>query len=423
MFVVLDKFGFCFKISHRLLSPISLQLMNVHVFSNKITRRLSNNAFYFAVNNLRFNDELKPHGVKKVARTTSAEAKYFELGPPQTSRVNVDEEFMNIWSPYMKPVVSYQTDGDFMVTLRNGRIFCPDPNNIAVISGDNYVLEEVSFQWANYTISNVRENRVFKVKGFPRPKKYKGRVFSLLSGWAAKNYYYHWVFETLPKLHILKASGDFDKVDYFLIPGMAFRYQREYLAHFGITPDKIINEDEVHHIQADELMVTSHVKQFDHHPTWICDFLYNSFTSKISPGLPQKLVYVARGDAARSRRVANEPELIEMLKSYGFEAYYLSSLSVDAQVELFNSARVIVGAHGGGLSNYVFCRPGTKVLEFYPDQYIRPIFLDVAEKRGLEYHYQVFPADGKAVNTIQGEALGVTVDIEAMRTKVAALLD
>ncbi|MEO5975582.1 MAG: glycosyltransferase family 61 protein [Chryseolinea sp.] len=396
--------------------------MNVSALPHRIAKRIRNEVFYFLVNKLRFNEKLRPLGVKKIVRMSSPEAKYYELGPPQKSVVKVDEKFLSNWSPYMKPVVSYQTDGDFMVTLRNGRIFCADPNNIAVISGDNYVLDEVSFQWANYTISDVKGNRVFKVKGFPKPKKYKGRVFSLLSGWAAKNYYYHWVFETIPKLHILKSSGDLDKVDYFLIPGMAFRYQREYLDHFGITPDKIINEEEVHHIQADELMVTSHVKQFDHHPKWICDFLYDSFTSKIRIGLPEKLVYVARGDAARSRRVANEPQLIEMLKSYGFEAYYLSSMSVKAQVALFNSARVIVGVHGGGLSNYVFCRPGVKVLEFYPDQYIRPIFLDVAEKRGLEYHYMVFPADGKAENTIQGEALGLTADIEAIRNKVAALL-
>ncbi len=396
--------------------------MNVIKLPVRITKRINNDTFYFLVNRLSFNDELRPVGVKKVARTTSKGVKYFELGPPRKSVVNVDEKFMKIWSPYMKPVVSYQTDGDFMVTLRNGRIFCPDPNNIAVISEDNYLLEELSFQWANYAKSNASENRAFKVKGFPKPKRYRGRVFSLLSGWAAKNYYYHWVFEAIPKLHILKSSGDFDKVDYFLIPGMAMRYQREYLEHFGITPDKIICEDDVHHIQADELMVTSDVKLFDHHPKWVCDFLHESFTSKISAGTPQKLVYVARGDAARSRRVQNEPELIEMLKNYGFETYYLSKLSVREQVALFNSARVIVGAHGGGLSNYVFCRPGTKVLEFYPDQYIRPIFLDVAEKRGLEYHYQVFPATGKAENTIQGEALGINIDVKAAETAIAALL-
>lgn len=396
--------------------------MNAFTLPNKIAKRINNDTFYFLVNNLSLNEELRPVGIRKVPRTSSESCKYFEMGPPITSTINVDEKFRSIWSAYMNPVVSYQTDGDFMLTLRNGRIFCADPNNIAVITEDNHLLEEVSYQWANYTVADIKENRIFQAKGFPKPRKYRGRVFSLLSGWAAKNYYYHWVFEALPKLHILKSSGEFDNVDYFLIPSMAFRYQREYLEQLGITADKIINEEDVHHIQADELIVTSHVKLFDHHPKWICDFLYNSFVGNIKPVTPQKLVYVARGDAARSRRVENEQQLIEMLKSYGFQTYYLSMLSVKEQVELFNSARVIVGAHGGGLSNYVFCQSGTKVLEFYPDQYIRPIFLDVAEKRGLEYHYQVFPATAKAENTIQGEAVGVIVDIEAIRSKVEALL-
>lgn len=396
--------------------------MNFEVFTRKLDKKIRNSAFYFQVNNVPSNQTLRPKGIKKISRTNSEDAKYFEMSPPKVSLVQVDEKFRNIWSPYMKPVVSYQTDGDFMITLKEGRIFCPDPNNIAVITKDNYFLEEVSYQWGDYTVAEAKENLAFKVKGFPKPKKYKGKVFSLLSGWAARNYYYHWVFETIPKLHILKESGQLDKVDYFLVPGFAFRYQREYLDHFGITPDRIINEEEVHHIQADELMITSHVKLYDHHPKWICDFLYNAFTRNLRTSGPQKLVYVARGDAARSRRVANEPELIEMLKEYGFEAYYLSKLTVHEQVELFNSAGIIIGAHGGGLSNYVFCKPGTKVLEFYPDQYIRPIFLDVAQKRGLEYHYLVFPADGSATNTIEGEHLGLTADIDEIRTMVKMMV-
>ena len=34
------------------------------------------------------------------------------------------------------------------------------------------------------------------------------------------------------------------------------------------------------------------------------------------------------------------------------------------QINLYNSAKIIVGLHGAGFANICFCSPGTKVIEF-----------------------------------------------------------
>ena len=61
----------------------------------------------------------------------------------------------------------------------------------------------------------INENIVLKI-GTPRIlKKIKGKVFSLLSGGAAKTNYFHWLFEVLPRLEILSKAEKIENIDFF----------------------------------------------------------------------------------------------------------------------------------------------------------------------------------------------------------------
>jgi capsular polysaccharide biosynthesis protein len=68
-------------------------------------------------------------------------------------------------------------------------------------------------------------------------------------------------------------------------------------------------------------------------------------------------------------------------------------MSVFDQAALFNSADVIVAAHGAGLSNLVFCEPGTLVLEIFPENYSTGNFFSIASALDLEY----FSAVGETI--------------------------
>lgn len=76
-------------------------------------------------------------------------------------------------------------------------------------------------------------------------------------------------------------------------------------------------------------------------------------------------LYVTR-HSARLRRVVNDDSLSEALLRVGFEIADLDPLSVAEQAELFSEAQVIVSAHGAGLTNLLFARPGTGVIELFP---------------------------------------------------------
>jgi hypothetical protein len=385
----------------------------------RITNRLKRTVRLTFMRYIKYNQQYRPLGVKKLSEKNSG-IELLELNPPYISTLDLAPKFLEDCSWHSKPVVSVQVPADYIATIKDGRIYASDYNNYAVISGDNYLIAEPSYQWNDARVE-PENNVVFKIRGFSKPKKYRGRVFSLLTLGAAKHYYYHWVFDAVAKLRLLKQSGLFNEVDYFLVPNYQYQYNKEYLSQFGIPESKIINEEVEHHIQADHLMVCSFVRNEEHLPKATCDFLYNSFINSIEKQKSKRAIYIARGDAAKSRKVSNKPELMAILRKYGVEIHYLSKISVLEQVKLFNSASVVIGVHGGGFSNLVYCEPGAKVLEIFPDQYVRHYFYDICTKKGLSYDYLLCKSDRIVANHFEGEAVGLTVDLDAIEEKIKLL--
>jgi capsular polysaccharide biosynthesis protein len=69
----------------------------------------------------------------------------------------------------------------------------------------------------------------------------------------------------------------------------------------------------------------------------------------------------------------------------GFEAYECEGKGVAEQARLFHSAEAIVAAHGAALTNLVFCKPGTTVLELFSPKYVNPCYRDTCVAANLRY--------------------------------------
>ena len=70
----------------------------------------------------------------------------------------------------------------------------------------------------------------------------------------------------------------------------------------------------------------------------------------------------------------------------------LDGAGLRAQIRLLAGARVVLGAHGAGLSGWAFAAPGTRVVELGRVEY--PCFEPLARKLGLDY--RACPATGLA---------------------------
>ena len=370
-----------------------------------------------------YNIKYKPAGIVNISKNSTVDdIEFLEVNPPSSLKLDLTEAFIEDCTPYVKPIMIINYPGDYIIGIPGGRVYSYDAANMAVISNANNLVEQVSFQWSKDTVISAEHNILFRENSFLTPKQYKGNVFSMLAGGGAISYYYHWLFDAMPKLGLLKKLGLFDQIDYFLVPNYVDKYQKEYLDYFGIPASKVINAELEKHIKADKLYVASYVRVDDHHPQWTVDFLYNSLIKSPEKHRSDKRIYIPRGDAAVNRKVINEPELIVMLKKYDFEIHHQSQLSVVDQAKLFNAASVVVGAHGAGLSNLVYCKPGTKVLEFFPDQYVRHLFYDICNKRGLKYDYLLCSSEGTATNASEGQKISLTANVDMMEEKLKVLL-
>ena len=368
--------------------------------------------------NLRY----RPLGVVQV-RDKDSSLEFIEINPPYVSRLCLDEAFLRDCTEVLRPNLTVQYPGDFLVVLEKGRMFTPHDAHIAFMTKESMLVEEVSFQWERgRALLPANENVAFSTKIFVRPKKYRGTVFSLLSGGGAKHYYYHWLFDSLPKFDLLRKSGLAREIDYFLVPSVAHKYQVEYLKKFGIRDEQIIDSTKVPHLIADRLVVASYTRLREHLPRWVCTYLHEIMVDKNQHRDRNKLIYIARGDAQRNRKVINEDCLIRELRELGFETYYLTRYSIYEQAELFNSAKMVVGSHGGGLSNLVFCEPGTPVVEFFPDNYVNHLFYDVCLKCDLPYHYLVCPSEKGSKDELMAET-NLVADVPAIVNRVRIVLE
>jgi hypothetical protein len=136
--------------------------------------------------------------------------------------------------------------------------------------------------------------------------------------------------------------------------------------------------------------------------------------------LTKPIIYVWRVDSG-ARPVTNEDELVERLvRAWGVEPVVLSVLNLDEQITLFRNARVVIGPHGAGLANVVFCSPAAVLYELLPSHYVNPCINQLAQLRALHYWCDVHEAHSRP--GLWRHQVPWTVDIDLVERRLAAII-
>lgn len=230
----------------------------------------------------------------------------------------------------------------------------------------------------------------------PRFEIRNRHVFSIFHRWGSCNYG-HWIAQVLPSLFHFMADPEFES-SVLLLPKMPFTAQRASLeCLLRELPDhKFIEENEA--VYCDDVTISSlTVEDLPGAPVssqLIYDLMVDrvSTQSRSAPAASPLGIYYWRADSA-ARLMRNEADLIQMLASFGIVPVICGDMAFPDQVSTFSSASLVIGAHGAGLLNIAFCRPGTTVYELFPSHFIPPLANRIAQARGLTYWADQFPSE------------------------------
>ncbi|MBW4493749.1 MAG: DUF563 domain-containing protein [Oscillatoria princeps RMCB-10] len=260
----------------------------------------------------------------------------------------------------------------------------------ATIAPDNKLLGDVSPEFPalspGHPDKHPSKHSILFSGKLPPVQSVDGTV-AVLSG-LLNDVYFHWMFDILPRIDLLRQSGiEMETADKFLISSR-LPFQKETLNALGIPESKILETSQFPHLKATKLIVPSFPGTIAWMPKWACDFLRREFLKDSEATETIERIYISRA-LAENRRVINEDEVISLLSKFGFRSVTLESMSVAQQASLLGNAKIVVAPHGGGLTNLVFCQPGTKVIEIFSPNYVYPCYWLVSNIVGLEYYCAV----------------------------------
>lgn len=177
--------------------------------------------------------------------------------------------------------------------------------------------------------------------------------------WSINNYY-HWIVDSAVRLWSVKSRlkeitlllPEKTKTILFIQGTLSLlpELKVEYLADKKVA---YINQLIIPtHLPSWGLLEPNLLKEFS-------NYIINKVCTKDSPN---EFIYISRKNASR-RKVVNEENLIQLLKTIGFQIVFLEETEFSKQVKLFNKAKIVMSIHGAALTNLVFMQQGTNVIE------------------------------------------------------------
>ncbi len=240
------------------------------------------------------------------------------------------------------------------------------------------------------------------------------RVVLPLASAKMKNYCRYWT-DSIAKMYVCERSSGLRALvgagaAHVVAPKLKLTFQREAANLLG-TYAPIRIQKKARLVHGPSLNATGIVFGGQRVGRIVRDFSdhLRSILPELTPSQPSTsgLLYVSRNEA-KMRRLLNEESLLPSLRNLGFEIIRPGEMPLTTQIEKFRKAKVVLAPHGAGLTNILFCRPDTTLIEIFPRGGVHgSMFMRTASQRGFDYYFVV----GDSVATVWSETNPNNADI------------
>ncbi len=217
-------------------------------------------------------------------------------------------------------------------------------------------------------------------------RKMKGVYTSIMHVY--NHVYYHFLIENIPRFYGISKIED-PKINLIIpkdTPGWQLEILRIFLdKRFDLMPIEI---NEVWELEKFYFSSFWHVDCSAYIPRELVDFMRKKIFNHygINPNIERKRKIILSREKIKRRRILNRKDFLDLLERYNFENVNPQDLSFKEQVELANSADIIIGMVGSAFSNIVF---GTnlKVIVIFPPSLIISHYLLFCKSLNFTYKY------------------------------------
>jgi hypothetical protein len=280
---------------------------------------------------------------------------------------------------------TYVVPEDFSALLRD--VYVSSTHEVVMPSRTS-VLEESS---------NAAREKYFPHFYFQRQqiKELKGPVTLLRSRF---HNYYHLLIDVLPRLVAIRdVAQQLGQVPKLLCQGQLSPVESFYIKKLGLGHLPIVKMQNDTLYRCEEYLFTTlkTKPQSGYVPSQYINSIQRAVLED-QPAERRSRVFISRKKAKR-RRISNYDDLLRLLHRYDFEEIVFEDLAPEEQARVMNSASIVVGTHGAGLSNLLFSQPGAIVVEIFPTSHMIPHYKFLSESLNLkyyaisgnEYHHQI----------------------------------
>ena len=322
--------------------------------------------------------EIDFSGLTDIKVLNASEYQAVKRVSPQTIDAKIYSKFENLLND-----VPQKT---FVIEAKNWHVW---GNQGAVITNNAYLLKDVSREFEN------PHHSIFKQFKLLPPKLLMGTSAVITTSGA--DMYYHWMVDILPRIKLLIDCKLTDQIDHYILNYRGIPFQKEALAALNIDISKVSrsNDHFNYHIIAESLIIPSLPSKINVVSADACVFLLDTFLDKGTASKFGSRIYLKR---TGKRKLVNQAEIESYLESLGFESVQCENYTIAEQASIFYNADVIIGPHGAAFTNIIFCKPGTKVMEFFSPKWINPCYWTISNEVGLDYYYLVGEGDVSEVD-------------------------
>jgi len=214
---------------------------------------------------------------------------------------------------------------------------------------------------------------------FRKPKLELEKAYLMLGMYSKSFNLFHFLTDTLiPNL----PSDESQKHLPNLIPPIKNTFQKDFFKLLKIEN----NIEVVAPIKVKNLILKKRLSK------WECSN-YDLFREKLNFNLnintAVKIIYVCRKNAKRSFK--NEDFLLKFLKPYNVSFIDFSTITLSQRIELLADTNILIGQYGAGLTNMVFMRNDSFVIDLQIGNWVKNDYCLLANSCRLKYINVSFP--------------------------------